>query len=289
MRKLNKDDTRLSPSSASILRGCEQKWVHYKVNDTKYDEDYEEGDNLKIGKAFHWIIEQTEHKYPKRIVPYLKACTENEDILLEKDHYALIVGMVYSYTKYHAKSGLSIVAIEESIEDEKFNGHIDAIMKDKKDRWWICDNKTFAYFSPSQVSQFANHIQMNLYSYFAPQLAEEHDLDMNKFMGCRLFITTKPRVKRKKDETIGEMAERLKELCATWDVEIPISNMDPNLHMYLHDKLHTRSIKLRTGNTAPSRNYDYCMSYFRPCQYWSNCHGSTYSEGSSGIKTRGGI
>lgn len=289
MRKLDKSDTRLSCSSATTLRGCEQKWVHYKVKNTESDPDYEEGDALAIGKAFHWIIEQTEHKKPKKIVPMLKACTENDDILLPKEYYPLIIGMVHSYTKYHAESGHIIIAIEELIEDPEFMGYIDAVVYDSKGYWWICDNKTFAYFSPSQVAQFASHIQMNVYAAHTAQIAKKYKLNLKKFRGCRLFVTTKPRTKRKKDETAKEMAERLKDLCATWDVEIPIKYMAPESHMDNHRRLHKRSIELRSGDVEPFRNYDYCMSYFRPCQYWSNCHGDTYSNGTKKIKVKGGV
>ena len=288
MKKVQKVDTRLSSSSATTLRACEQKWFFYKVEKRENDSDYSESDSLMIGKAFHSVIEQTKHKYPRKIVPYLKDCTGDADIKLDPEYYPLIIGMVYSYTNYLASTDLTVVDVEIEIGDEEFLGYVDAVFTDNDDNWWISDNKTWAYFSPSQAGQLANHVQMNLYASFAPQIAEMYDLDMKKFKGCRIMATTKPKNKQGKLSR-KEWAEKLKDLCMTWDIEIPTKTLNPKKHLLAHKWLHDRADQLREGHDEPNKNYDHCMSYYSPCQYWSGCHGCEYSKSSRRVKVRGGI
>lgn len=279
VKKVETVDTRLSSSSATAMRGCEQKWYHYKVAKSDKDPDHEESNAFIVGKAFHYIIEKTNHEAPKKILPLLKECSEHEDIGLKKEDYPLLIGMVHSYCELHKKMGLSVVACEEELSDEEFIGYVDAILKDDKTgQWWIEDNKTYANFSPSNAAGWGNHVQLNLYAYFAPVLAKKYKLNIKKFAGCRIRVTTKPRIKQKAKESLKDLANRFKETCASYDVEIPIGIMNPEHHMQEHKYLHQRSLELWNGHDTPIKNYDNCFSYFKPCEYWSKCHRDTHSR-----------
>lgn len=286
MRKLDQDDHRMSVSSAALIKNCEQKWHHYKVNNYEPDVDHKKGDALLIGSAFHWIIEQTEHKWPKKIVPYLKKYSL-EDEEFTKDYYPLLIGMVWSYTKYFESTGLKLAAIEYAIKDKDFVGYIDSIPIDDEGNWWISDNKTWAFVSTSQLAQLVTHVQLNTYAFYAAQIAEDLGLDIDKFRGCRLMITTKPKNKQG-NRSLKDFAEMMKELCITQDIEIPREILRPQHHYFNHQKMYERSQELREGKDEPVRNYSYCFSYYNSCEYWSRCHGCNYSEGKDKLVIRGG-
>ena len=286
MRKLDKEDTRLSVSSANTLRQCEQKWYHYKVANTPHDSDHDPGDNLMIGSAFHWLIEECEHKWPGKIVPLLKRYTAEEDDNFDKSYYPLLIGMVWSYTKYLESTDLEVLAIEHEIKDPTFVGYVDAIYEDSNGKWWISDNKTWKYFSHKDVAKEANHIQLNTYASFAKSIATYCGLALKDFGGCRLMVTTKPGYKQGK-KSAKEYAEAMKEWSLTYDIVIPKKALNIDEHRDNHDELYFRSMELREEHN-PVRNYNHCTSFFRPCEYWSQCHGSKYTDGNKLIEVRGG-
>lgn len=277
-------DLRLSYSSAQDMRLCEQRWYHRKVANTPVDEDYEEGDHFMIGKAFHHVLEMTKHEKPKKMSRWLKECTEHEDIGLPKEYYPLITAMVTRYCKLHKKIGLEVVCVEEKMEEEDFFlGYADAVMKNDKGHWWVVDLKTAKSFRADYIPPLIKNTQLSLYALYAMPIAEKYGLNPKKFKGARYRTTMKPGLKRKANETDGAYAKRLFEACNSYDVELPLKYLDMDA-VDEHEIVQQRTKSLLKGLDKPRRNYSSCTAFFKPCPYFSKCHGIGFEEAIDEIK-----
>lgn len=268
----------LSHSSAKTLLGCEQKYVHYKVKGTKPDSDYEKSDALAVGSAFHWILEKSNHEKPESILDELAKCESDPDILLPPSQGPLVHAMVLKYLRLHKRMEFKVLQIEFQILTDFVTGFVDALMQDPDGRWWIVDLKTAANFYQANVPLLFLDPQLNLYAAHAEEIAERFDLDMAKFGGCRWRVTTKSRLKQKYDEDRMEYTKRLLKSVKCYDIEVPIEKMAPMDTLERHNKIFARSKQLYSPKAKPSKNFGNCMAFFKPCEYWSKCHGGLYSE-----------
>ena len=136
-------DTRLSHSSAQLLRSCERRYWHYKVNQTEVDPDYNKDlQSFAVGKVFHQVLEDHNHEKPDAIVNKItEACQQHN---CDEDSIAMIHSMLLRYYEDHKKSKLEVVKCEYQIDAEETIGSIDVIMKNPKNGdWWIVDLKTY--------------------------------------------------------------------------------------------------------------------------------------------------
>ncbi len=271
-------DTRLSYSSATLLVNCEQRYYNYKISKLPPDEDFEENyEAFNVGKAFHYVLEHNKHTAERLAELIPDACKR-----YEVDHLKpMIHAMVLKYLEKHFKSGLKVVQCELQVADEVFLGFIDAIMIDNDGGWWIVDLKTAGRDDPFLIPKLLYDPQLNLYSGYAPKIAEILKLDPEKFKGSRYRVTTKKVLKRKRTEGYKEYVGRLLEGTFSHDVVIPRTMMKPQELGVWHERLHERAMELRQGYhtaTKPMRNYSYCFSFFRPCPYYSKCHGMTVEK-----------
>jgi len=267
-------DTRLSYSSSGLVMGCEQKYVHYKVNQIAKDSDASDStEAFDIGKAFHEVLENTLHTNTDISKNVVEVCKKYN----VKHKMALIEAMVFEYLLVHEYSRLQIAVCEIEVANEKTIGYVDAVMKDFLGNWWIVDLKTSGRWDPTLLARLPKDPQLNLYSHFAPKMAAALDLSMDKFMGCRYRVTTKTTIKQKDKESYEAYVRRLRKSVKSYDIVIPKSVMDIKENYDRFSSLHKRSMELRKGD-KPIRNMGYCLSYFRPCDYWSQCHGQTYTE-----------
>lgn len=271
MSNLNKP-TKLSYSSMKTLQSCETKYFHYKVANSPKDSDYEEGDFLGLGKAFHQVLETTLHKSWNESL-LMKAMMEHNVDATEK---ALLSVMLEKYVQYHAKSGIQVVYCELQLGTSNYTGFIDAIAIDPKRKgWWIIDLKTAGRHDENLLPQLAKDMQLNLYAHFADQIdiAVPQVKDL-KFLGCRYRQVTKSKAGTQKGLENG---------VKVYDIEIPVEVMDiENAWIHFLDA-HNRADELHKGE-APKKNYGNCISYFQPCQYFSKCHGHLFSEGKKSIR-----
>ena len=279
MSKSKKEpDLRLSYSSAQDIRMCERRWYNRKVLGKKPDKDYEEGDQFMIGKAFHYVLEMTGHKYPKKMVDCLKACSAHDDINLTREYYPLITAMVKRYCELHEKSQLNVVAVEEEIQEDKFFiGYIDAIMSDNDGNWWVVDLKTTGSFREDYLPPLIKNTQLSLYAPYAIQLSEKLGLDKEKFQGARYRTTVKPRLKRRNGESASSYARRLYDSCSSYDVILTSDLLDSDA-LNEHEIVRNRAEQLIKGYDIARRNYSNCTAFFKPCPYFSDCHGMTFTE-----------
>jgi len=280
VKKEDKIDTRLSYSSGTLIKNCEQKYFYYKVSKVPKDKDSEQDNTaFNVGKCFHFVMEENGHTEDNLITLLDLGCKAFE----VEDKKALIHAMLLRYLQVHKKSGLKAIKCELSMSNKEFLGFIDVILSDEDGYWYICDLKTAARYSEITAAKLHNDVQLNLYTSFYEEVAGALDLDVNKFMGARYRVTTKATLKQKATETYVAFVKRLAGNVKSYDVIIPLGKMKPEETYKAHMRLHQRSLELRAGE-VPNKNSSWCDSYFRPCEYWSQCHGSTYTECRSDVE-----
>jgi hypothetical protein len=270
---------RISYSSSNTFQGCNRRFYYRKVKEVTPDPDYEENTTaLRLGKAFHQVLEDAFHRKDKLSGAIFQKSFNDNDILsdTERSH---IRAMVHRYLVLHQRSGLSVVAVELEIGNDKYLGYIDAIMSDKNGNWWIVDLKTASRLNESLLSRLSRDPQLNVYSYFVPKIAETLKLNESQFMGVRYRVTTKPTIKLNKKESVTEFVKRCYERIESYDIGVPADELTPELvysqMMNLLSKMN--NLEFMKEEEIP-QNFTYCESYFRPCPYWSRCYGNTYTQ-----------
>ena len=271
-----KIDTRLSYSSANLLKNCSQKYYYYKVAGVPKDPDSEENNEaFNVGKAFHWVLEENKHT-EKDLLRLLEAAVKSFEV---EEHQGMIHAMLLRHLQCHQESGLEVVACEVGLGTDDFVGYIDAVLQDPDSgEWWITDLKTASRLSDILVARLHLDAQLNLYAAFADKVAELFKLDPQLFKGCRYRVTTKSVLKKKTTESYNDHVKRTAKNVKSYDYIVPLERMDPKAVMKDHKKLHAMSLKLRSGKAKPHKNTSFCDSFFRPCEYWSQCYGATFTE-----------
>ena len=246
---------------------CQMKYFHNKIAQTPVDADYEESDALSLGKAFHNVLENTMHeRYTDALI--INAIKEFNVSMEDKP---LLAAMLENYVKLHKSSGLKVVKCELKIETTKYIGYIDFVAQDE-DGWWIGDLKTTSRHDPSILPRLHRDPQMNLYAHFADDIGRA--LQMNgPFLGIRYRQSVKSKAKTEKG---------LKEGCKAYDIVIPANLLETKDTWSNFEDAHRLVEELHSG-LAPKPNYNACMEYFSPCQFFSQCHGCLHSEGNKGI------
>lgn len=272
---------KMSYSSQGTLQSCEMEFWHYKVAQTPHDSDYEESDAFGFGKAFHQVLEKSMHNaFHKEHL--IEAMDEHK---VHAADMGALMAMGKRYLKLHKLSGLKVFKVEFQIETKEYVGFIDMLMIDSQGFWWIGDLKTTSRFDEKNLlPRLAKDPQLNIYAFFAGDIARALDLDPEKFMGCRYRAITKPKIVQKGKETVEEYAERVAEKhVEVYDIEVPKEVMNPLEAWESISESYSRSLQLQAGE-VPRKNYKNCISYFKPCRYFSKCHGKTFSEAGNMVK-----
>lgn len=259
--------TTLSVSSMKTVNSCQQKYYYAKVSKQPKDADYEEADSLGFGKAFHWVLEQTLHEsYNDKLI--FEAMKEFEVSSFDRP---LLTAMLENYVKVHKASGLKVVKCELQISTPVFLGFVDFIAQGENG-WWLGDNKTAARHDPNLLPRLHKDPQINCYSYFAKEIGEALGMK-GPFLGFRYRQSIKSK---------AGTANGLAKGTPTLDIEIPVSALDPQGTWGNFLEAHQLVTELHNG-LAPRRNYNACYDYFRPCEFFSQCHGCLHSEGNHKI------
>ena len=275
-RSLN--DTRLSYSSYTTIKSCEQKYWHYKINNTPVDTDYnDEKKSLILGKAFHSILEFTKHT-SEGLSDAINHVKEG----IEQDDMALVVAMVKVYldfkTNHKDYKNLKPIAIELEISDKNFIGFIDVILQDVNTGvWYVGDLKTTARQSDTLKARLEMDAQLHLYSSFCDQIAEKLNLSKHAFGGALYITTNKTTTKRKSGELLSSFVTRLMDSIESRVYKVPMQEEKTKWVKEDFNTYHHRTNGLRVGS-IPDKNYSQCENYFTPCQYFSKCHGHNFSE-----------
>lgn len=261
---------KLSYSSMKTLQSCEQKYSHYKILKTANDSDYTESDALGLGKAFHQVLERTLHlDYNDNLI--LEAMTEHKVDSSDRD---LLTVMLRKYVDYRKKSGIKIIKCELPIATAHYTGFIDYIAV-QGNKWYIGDLKTAGRHDENLLSQLPLDPQLNLYSHFADDLyIAVPSLNDKEFAGCLYTQVIKSKASTPKGLESG---------VKVFEMVVPVEVMNPDLIWSLFNEVHNRAIELHAGE-APKKNLSSCFNYFSPCQYFSHCHGKTFSDNKSKVK-----
>lgn len=274
-----KQHSGLSYSSFTEYQGCNRKWFLRRVLKLPIDTDAsEDTEAFNVGKAFHKCLEDTKHNLTGFT---LQACADVcvEFGLEDPDTAAMIYAMLSKYKKVHEKSGLKVVSCETTIESPVFYGVIDAVLYEEGVGFWICDIKTAGSWTKSNINAAASHTQLNIYAKYADLVAYAVGMKDAPFLGCRLRTTVKSRIGRKANEEISSYIKRMAEGIASYDISIPVGVMPVDKINKVHAAAAARvlSAKAEDEDNYPP-NFNNCMSYFKPCEHYSKCHGRNFSE-----------
>jgi len=261
---------RLSYSSMKTLQSCESKYHHYKIANTKHDPDYEESDALGLGKAFHAVLERTLHQdYNDQLI--VEAMVEFNVDPSEKE---LLTVMLKKYVEFRKKSGIKVLKCELPIATSEYTGFIDYIAV-QGNKWYIGDLKTAGRHDENILSQLPLDPQLNLYAHFAEDLyIAVPSLVGKQFAGC-LYS----QIIKSKAQTSSGLDKGVKVI----ETVVPVESMNPDLIWSLFNEVHDRALELHRGE-APRKNLSACFNYFSPCQYFSQCHGKTFTENKTKVK-----
>lgn len=266
----SKEAVKLSYSSMSTLLSCEKKYHAYKVACVPKDPDYVESDALGLGKAFHEVLEKTLHQdYNESLI--ISAMTTHN---VGTDEKELLTVMLKKYVEFRKLSGIKIIKCEIALANNVFNGFIDYVAV-QGNKWFIGDLKTAGRHDESILSRLALDPQLNLYAYFAEwiDVAAPQVKDL-EFAGC-LYTQV---IKSKAGTSAG-----LERGVKVYETFVPVEVMKPGEMWTLFNEIHDRALQLHAGE-VPKKNFGSCFSYFSPCQYWSQCYGTTFTESKNKVK-----
>jgi hypothetical protein len=265
----------LSYSSMNEILGCEQKYAFRKVLELEPDDDYaKETDAMDIGSVFHTCLELCEHDLKGFKFPTLVECIEEyPDTLDLKTHGPLLWAMLRRYKLLHEDMSLKPAHIElELLAPKEYKGYVDAVLEDENG-YWITDIKTAATLSRFLRSRLADDRQLNLYVHWFNKILKPE----KPILGCRYRVVTKSRLKYKKVESFKQLSDRIFSGINAHEFVIPLNLMDPDSAYSTFKKVRVTQKKLHK-DTVPTRNFNHCESYFRPCEYWSRCHKKQFTD-----------
>jgi hypothetical protein len=271
---------RFSYSGGNMAMKCQRKWYLKYIMKVEVDSDSQDDAlALREGKALHTVLEFSNRDARGYKEEYLIAAAKEQS--LDNESFYKVYACLYSYYRLHAPSGLSVAGTEVEVGDDNYVGYIDSVMVDRNGYWWMEDTKSSGMVMETLFARLEEDQQLNLYAFYAPQVAEKLKLDLSKFAGARYRVVQKPRLVPKNNEPLKDFAKRAD--AKAYDVEIPVSAMNPVAAYQLHMKLRATMLGLKDEDICPNRQA--CIDYNRPCEYWSHCHkGKTFTECKSGVK-----
>jgi len=274
--------TGLSPSSFAEFTACNRKWFFRKVAKTPIDSDASEDYSaFNLGKAFHKALEDTKHNLEGYTHAQAVDVCAQFDVADEED-VLMIYAMLGRYKLLHAVENLEVIACEVVINTPEFYGITDAVMRDKEGLLWIVDIKTAATFQSSLLSTAPSHPQLNLYAKYFDQIAYSVGLKDAPFGGIRLRTTTKSRLTKKPTESATDFIARLSKSIKSSDIVVPRSELNVESISEQHMAVYERTSKAQAGDLEKfAPNYGNCMSYFRPCNYFSQCNKRVFTAPSA--------
>jgi hypothetical protein len=193
---------------------------------------------------------------------------------LDEAHTGLLWAMLRKYKDLQEKTGLKVLKCEAELLEDEFLGFVDVVMEEPDgEGWWIVDVKTAGRLAPDLAARLPMDRQLNLYRLRAGSLGNPET-----FLGCRYRVVTKSTAKRKSSESLKDYSDRLYRSISAVDFIIPRDVMKPEVIDENFRQLRKRQSQLVRKTRKPVKNFSYCFSYFRPCEYYSRCHGATFTS-----------
>lgn len=261
----------LSYSSWNEILGCEQKYAFRKILQVGPDPDYvEETEALDVGSVLHKVLEDCNHELAGFKIETLKKVMNAYPYLDFETHGPLLWAMLRRYKLLHTSVGLRFLSVELQLEDQSMIGFVDLVLQDQ-DGVWVTDLKSAASVSRFLKARLKDDRQLNLYT---AKFLEKFD---KKVLGAKYRVVTKSRLKRRKDESFKDFSERIYNGIEAVEYTIPIEIMSLDTTMQAFNQAKEKQ-KALFKNAVPVRNFNFCESYYRPCQFWSRCHGQNFTE-----------
>lgn len=298
---------KISYSSLTTLRGCARKFWHYKVNKTERDPDLEDDAHpLRFGSAFHKILEDCKHGEMPPACNLLGEPSQRHDAFgflntlvlraaqgeeLSELDAAKLIRMAKAYIELHLKSGLKVAGVEIRVENDFCLGFVDVILVDPATgRWFICDIKTKRSLEKTLLQRLPEDPQLLSYAMQRDLIARECSLDLGLFSGFMYRVAMKPQNQEKrakkgeKPETYNEMIQRVKDP-DIYQIKAPhLPHMEEIVRQHFQNGYAEYMRLLDRPTVKPPQNFAYCEMYNKPCEYWSHCHGTLFSQGASRIE-----
>ncbi len=275
-------------SKFDTLDRCEKEYAHKYVLKTPTDIDYIDPNYFKFGRAFHWILEETEHDFHKFKSELLDNAIELNELDSIFDR-AKLLKCLESYYNFQKKSDIKPLKIELSFKTENFGGIIDSIGVTSDKKWWIVDTKTAANLDLVLPYMLKTNQQLNLYAHFnesiKSQILDEFGIELQEFGGYIYRETKKPSERKtKKDIDFETFFNRL-ESVETRESKILASELNKKSIGSILARKKSKceevvKITLEDGIDALGGNTRNCINpiYKTVCKYFSTCHGVKYSE-----------
>jgi hypothetical protein len=269
---LDASDRRYSYSADGVRKTCEAKYCYKYILGIEKDADAsDDAAAFKFGKAFHEVCEHTNHE--KRLYTQQMLTKALFDNNVDAEEAPKVYACLMNYFTLHTASRLSCIGIELEISNDWYVGYIDAIMADANGNWWIVDLKTSGLVVEQLFARLHRDTQLNMYAHFAAMVAEKLKIPLEKFAGCRYRVVTKPRTVPKPGEGYEAYASRAN--VETYDIEVPYELLSTE---EAYNDIYEGSLLAKQITLANcKKNRSKCLDWNRPCEYWSQCHGKTYS------------
>lgn len=272
----------LSYSSGGVLQSCMFKYFLSKIKKVPADPDaVVDTDAFRFGKAFHLVMEKSLHDFTKfDMNAHFEFACKAESIAPEV-RYPLFAA-VDEYYFMHQQSKLQVVACEVAVSAPGCYMIVDAIMiEPKSGRWWIVDLKTSGQVYQNLFAKLHADYQLNLYASYIPELlqvlaAKGIKLAAEDFAGTRYRVAEKLKIVPKSNESLYDYSARVNK--KVYDVAIPVERMTHTKEVReTHDALLRLARDIEAGKTKPLKNRNSCLSWNKPCEFWSHCYGQCYT------------
>lgn len=276
-------------SKFDTLDRCEREYAHRYILKTPKDPDYIDPNYFKFGRAFHEILEETNHDGSKFTLDILNLFVAKNDLcpLFER---AKLLKCLESYYAFHKKSEINPVKLELTFNNGVFGGIIDTIGISPKDKkWWIVDIKTAAFLDPMKPYLIKKNQQLSFYACFNEEIKdkiyEQIGIELKEFGGFIYRETKKPSERKTKKDLDFEYFYGRLEPVETRENKILASEIDVDKIRSMINRKKNRceevvNIINEKGFEHLSSNIGSCIHpvYKSVCKYFNTCHGIAFSD-----------
>lgn len=270
---------KLSYSGMTCLQDCERKYVHRYVMKSKQDTDFETPNYFDFGSAFHKVLELTNHEAKNFGSVNFGGIIESYESLDWVADGGRIAALLRNYWLLHGQLPLKIAVCEMRLDLDKTTAIIDAIAVDPTSgEWWIIDLKTTGMMDATLPARISRDPQLNHYAACAPAIAKTLHLDIRRFAGVRYREGFKSRVEPKEGETFEKYTARVQSNSKIREIVVASSDLKV-AEVWESFSLAYETALILTNNANAGRcNYNSCLKWSRPCEFFSHCYGRTFTE-----------
>lgn len=253
-------DVRLSASQVTTLFRCPREWIYKYVLQYKT----EPAQALAFGTAFHAVMDGQEpdmRGLDESGYPYNQALKVMRDAA-NKELAALP----------------EEVAREVRIERPGMLGFVDKVVAKPNGKWKIVDYKTCSVFDKNSPAMVPGEIQMITYVAMRQEVADACDLLAEDFDGIAYIKIRKPTERRKKAESVVDLASRLTCEARTYNFSknhfhqadvIFETTYSYARHLLAYAK---ETYERNYSPTAVAGNQQACVRYGKPCPFFGFCY-----------------